>query len=306
MFSRYNYRAFCLIFISLTSPGLGRTFWLTAPTPEQQITTIIHELSSYSPVRRHLEEGFKGDGVHRPYMDLMKRSGVKRTLIELRGFWKNGQPAELRVGWRLYFSKYDGPEDAITDGEKLNDIRESGLDDSLEKIAAERVMKAHHICVDCNTLVQGGEAIYSQVELYDNPWLHEARTTLLLERERKPALYQAVAVGSVVLVQEVLKTQKLDREDLNFALWLAAGDNMRDVTDVIDLLLESGADLNAKAKDGTTPLMLAIRNPAHLKFLIARGANLNNRDSDGKTALDRAKSAQETDSVTILEKSGAN
>ena len=57
-------------------------------------------------------------------------------------------------------------------------------------------------------------------------------------------------------------------------------------------LIKAGADVNARAEWGVTPLVLAAAkntNPEVLSVLINAGANVNARDEDGKTAFDYAK-----------------
>ena len=68
-----------------------------------------------------------------------------------------------------------------------------------------------------------------------------------------------------------------------------------DGTNVFYLLLELGADVNAPAKDGITPLMEALvlgdANSVKVKELIRRGANVNARDSAGNSVLAHARAS---------------
>lgn len=61
--------------------------------------------------------------------------------------------------------------------------------------------------------------------------------------------------------------------------------------DVAKLLIDDGADLNAKSTKGVTPLMVAAShdNPPLVSLLIQRGADPDIKTPDGKTALDIAK-----------------
>lgn len=65
--------------------------------------------------------------------------------------------------------------------------------------------------------------------------------------------------------------------------------------------IEYGADVNESA-NGTTPLMLAARyNKVEiLKLLLEKGANTNAKDERGYTALQYAQLSNATDAIAIL------
>src|SRR3989338_6600442 len=67
----------------------------------------------------------------------------------------------------------------------------------------------------------------------------------------------------------------------------ASTETTKNYVDITSLLLNNGADVNAKTKDGQSALMIsAIRNNASIaKALVEKGAEVNSRDSDGRTAL---------------------
>lgn len=79
-------------------------------------------------------------------------------------------------------------------------------------------------------------------------------------------------------------------------------------------LLNSNADINAKAADGTTALMLAANNNTDnqeymctiARELIKKGANRNLRDSNNKTALQYATDINFTTMMNILSVSPKN
>lgn len=87
----------------------------------------------------------------------------------------------------------------------------------------------------------------------------------------------------------------------SFALHKAAYEgNLEEVK----ALIAKGADVNAKAQNGRTALFVAAnKGYADLaELLIAKGADINVKDNTGKTALDIAKEKGRTDIVQLLEK----
>jgi hypothetical protein len=67
--------------------------------------------------------------------------------------------------------------------------------------------------------------------------------------------------------------------------------------DMVKLLVTYGADVNAKAADGSTPLMLAAMNEKQdvVDYLLSRGANAKAGDAKGQTALDYARKGKVED-----------
>jgi ankyrin repeat protein len=75
----------------------------------------------------------------------------------------------------------------------------------------------------------------------------------------------------------------------------------------VEALLSAGADVNAKAKGGSTALMYA-SGKGHrsvVELLLAQGADVNAKDKDGSTALMAASGKGHRSIVKLLEEKGA-
>lgn len=76
-------------------------------------------------------------------------------------------------------------------------------------------------------------------------------------------------------------------------------------TQIVKLLLEKGADIDAKGESGWTALMNATGHPDIVKLLLEHGADVNAKNVYGKTALDRAKVRNQSEMIKLLEAKGA-
>jgi hypothetical protein len=71
---------------------------------------------------------------------------------------------------------------------------------------------------------------------------------------------------------------------------------------VVALLLDHGADIDAVDKEGATPLMLAasLDRSQVASLLVERGADRHKKDRAGKTALDRARQGEDRELIQLL------
>jgi ankyrin repeat protein len=78
-------------------------------------------------------------------------------------------------------------------------------------------------------------------------------------------------------------------------------------TRVLEILIRSGADVNAGNNEGETPLMIAALkgNPDNVKLLLNAGANINARDQRGETPLKHAMERNHSEVIEMLKSAGA-
>jgi ankyrin repeat protein len=122
-------------------------------------------------------------------------------------------------------------------------------------------------------------------------------------------LFVAVQTGNLEEVQKLLN-EGVDINGKNpflgkTALMHASGQGL---TEVVEFLLERGADANAKTDEGETALMIASakRNSNIVKLLLDKGAEVNAKTTYGKTALWIASDNKHSDVVRILVNNGAD
>lgn len=124
-----------------------------------------------------------------------------------------------------------------------------------------------------------------------------------------PTLAPAEALANKELValllakgaQANVKHKNSNDTPLHFAATLG-------VPDIVELLIASGAEVDAKGTDGVTPLYLAARYDRKevAETLLAHGANIETPSIDGESILDVAASNGNSAMVELLLRHGAN
>jgi ankyrin repeat protein len=133
-------------------------------------------------------------------------------------------------------------------------------------------------------------------------------TTVQATPEQDQQLIDAAMDGDLAKIKALISA----RADVNArdkawgmtALMFAVGHGY---TEIAKLLVEKGADVDARDKDGFTALMMAAwQGHAEIaKLLIDRGADVNAEANDGFTALMAAEKGGYTEIVKLLKAAGA-
>ncbi len=147
-------------------------------------------------------------------------------------------------------------------------------------------------------------------------WEREKSVQILLSHGAKPNLrstngWTAVMHASVncnsaimrLLLSKGASPNFRLRDDGKTALMLASGNRSSTKSrDVVKLLLDYGASVNAESKGGNTALMIASArgNLGTVKLLLKAGSNVGLRNSAGKSALDFATKFKQDSIVQLL------
>jgi len=110
------------------------------------------------------------------------------------------------------------------------------------------------------------------------------RTGSATEPELSDRFYQTIRAGDFVSLKVLTKnegTNARDKRGTTPLMYAAAFGNSQDMK----LLLDAGADVNAKSMSGATALIWAAGEPVKSRMLIERGADINAQSRQGRTPL---------------------
>jgi hypothetical protein len=274
-------------------------------TPDQHIKSLTASLPADSHWLTLLRRGVKGDGLHHPWMDDMRKAGVKLATFTVEFTW--AQNGRERRDWEVvsenYFHDYD-QLDAITDPRQLSLIQASGLERQLKEAALARAKIANWIEYPAEEHGKG----YRWVPLADNEWLPVDLPPFFgrSDPEATP-LMQAAAFGDISRIKRLLG-QGEDVNEVNSkgqtALIYAAGSGS---PAAVNGLIKAGADVNANAEQGGSALVAAVSNnrPKNVAILLKAGADPNSRTADGKTVRSLATNRHYMEILQLLEHAGA-
>jgi ankyrin repeat protein len=138
---------------------------------------------------------------------------------------------------------------------------------------------------------------------------HKDIAELLITSGVQPNIFEAVATGRVERVRELLKQQRELVRAYSPDGWTALHLNFGNL-DLVKLLLDNGADINAVSKNklAATPLQgsVVMKNLDLGKLLLERGANVSPRGEEGTTPLHESAGSGQLEFVKLLIERGAD
>lgn len=149
--------------------------------------------------------------------------------------------------------------------------------------------------------------IAATVAVWQNLWAADESMieseSVIAERAAMHRLHAAVRSGHADAIDEALASGV----DINqtAALELAI---LSEQDEIVDLLIDRGADVNRPGLGGDLPLTVAARQgkPALMRRLVERGADISRRDLRGMTPMEHAQRQGQTETIEFLRRDAAH
>jgi len=125
-----------------------------------------------------------------------------------------------------------------------------------------------------------------------------------LDKQQHTPLFNAVMAGRTQVAEMLIKQGA--KANINNLLLEVTSNQIAD-RDVFDFLIRQGVEINHPAKNGDTPLHIAVKKDYRVitKLLIHNGADINAKDAAGHTPLWYAAKHHNNDITALLKRNGA-
>jgi hypothetical protein len=262
------------------NPGPERVL---TPAVEKHLKEIAESLPSDSLLLYWMERGVHGDGVHHPWMDEMRQMAIKRVVVKTEFRWQK-RPLNVKVTYFVYSSTYDGDCGQIADPQLLSKIRSSGLEAELSNQAVQDTLRGHWRFIDQapHHLKRG----VTVITLLDDAWLPTWPISFSTPTKRVDPFREAVDMGDVAAVKQFLR-EDVTAEERDGVVWALVAPR---TPCTLKALLQAGVVPNVRDSDGSPLLMEEIRrgNVENAKVLVEAGADVNAKNAYGFTILSMA------------------
>ena len=122
------------LFLCLVSSVAGQESLSTScQSPENRVAQTIKTLESGNSLRIPLEQGKRGDGVHRAWMDKMQRFKIKQGAFVISFTWLNGIESQ-KITDVKFLHQYYRYDTQIKDQSLLGEIQVDGLERDLREV----------------------------------------------------------------------------------------------------------------------------------------------------------------------------
>ncbi len=303
--------------LAAQAPQLGDAL-AARPATLGEIRSVLDKIPSCSEYLR--QPPVEGAGA--TFVPAMRAEGIARAHFVIGADSLFPKPLGLRILHVIYFSDYDGPSSQITDRRRLSSIESTPLAAALRTRAlglAHNFPAAFDTAEMRSPTNEREEAKFTADEEIDaDSWMrsldgpYNDPLAAFYPRMAGPGTPEgAVARQDTEALSTATMNASLGEVTLNRLLLLASS-SVRNMTGVIQILRELGADPNQVVTiwfgrgQKMLPLTLAVHGSAcNVAALLAVGANPNLRDGLGHSALEIALEQGRDDIARILRAGGA-
>jgi hypothetical protein len=288
-----------LTILIMASGAVGQTREASSDRPDAK-AYLASQIPPCSMLHQNL--GLSINTIDKSYMQLMRQEGIRRITLAVEAIWHHNNISGAHITQRLYFRQYDDSSSQIADPDRLKSITASEMERLVDQEVINRASSTQFVHgIDGGGGAKEGQLGNAVVNVFDTALFPGFPLFFSHALKSKDADFLLAAhSGDSQEVERIIGGANVPPKDLKQALFSAVSYYF-DNRVVIEMLLHAGAGVNAHDDFGVPVLLNAIVSPCNLEALLKNGANPDERDKGGKTALQRAKEQNQVEAVRILE-----